>query len=67
MTSEKQINGVASPCVRNCCLEENDVCIGCGRHIDEILAWHQATGDERQDIIELALQRLKQRADRQRR
>ena len=66
MTIENKIDTVASPCVRDCCLDENDVCMGCGRHIDEILVWHQATGDERQDIIALALQRLKQRADRQR-
>lgn len=55
-----------SPCVRNCCLDENDVCMGCGRHIDEILAWHQANGDEREDIIAIAMKRLKERASRYR-
>lgn len=56
----------ASPCVRNCCLDEKDVCMGCGRHIDEILAWHQANGDEREEIITIARQRLDQRKARQR-
>jgi len=52
---------VPSPCVRNCCLDEKDVCMGCGRHIDEILAWHQASGEERESIISIAKQRLEQK------
>lgn len=61
-----QATSPPSPCVRNCCLDENDVCMGCGRHINEILAWHKATGGEREDIIAIALQRLKERASRHR-
>lgn len=52
--------------MRNCCLDEKDVCMGCGRHIDEILAWHQATGEEREAIVLLAKQRMQQRKDRYR-
>ena len=25
-----------SPCIGTCTLNENDICIGCNRHIDEI-------------------------------
>ncbi|MGH8051713.1 MAG: DUF1289 domain-containing protein [Methylococcales bacterium] len=57
---------LASPCVRNCCLDEGDVCMGCGRHIDEILAWQQASNQEREEIILLAHQRLELRAARHR-
>ena len=57
---------VPSPCVRNCCLDEDDICMGCGRHIEEILSWHQADGEEREDIIVLAKQRLELRKKRQR-
>jgi len=57
---------VQSPCVRNCCLDENDVCMGCGRHIEEILVWHQAGGEERENIIAVARQRLLERKNRQR-
>ena len=28
-----------SPCIRNCCLDENDICVGCFRSLDEILQW----------------------------
>ena len=41
----------ASPCVRNCCLDEGDVCLGCGRHVDEILAWHGADAAQRNAIL----------------
>ena len=28
-----------SPCVRKCTLDDDDICVGCFRHIDEICAW----------------------------
>ncbi|WP_245559082.1 DUF1289 domain-containing protein [Arenimonas oryziterrae] len=43
--------------MRNCCLDESDVCLGCGRHIDEILRWQQATAEERTTILGLAADR----------
>ncbi|MDN3685302.1 DUF1289 domain-containing protein [Vibrio sinaloensis] len=27
-----------NPCVRNCCLNERDICLGCGRTLQEIFA-----------------------------
>lgn len=29
-----------NPCVGNCCLSESDICLGCFRHLDEILSWN---------------------------
>jgi predicted Fe-S protein YdhL (DUF1289 family) len=46
-----------SPCVRNCCLDEADVCIGCGRHVLEIVAWNAADAAGRQAILERAAAR----------
>jgi len=46
-----------SPCVRNCCLDDADVCIGCGRHLNEILRWGQADAAERGDILARAAAR----------
>jgi predicted Fe-S protein YdhL (DUF1289 family) len=43
-----------SPCVRNCCLDSDDVCLGCGRKLEEILQWHRASESERKTILELA-------------
>ncbi|WP_460456883.1 DUF1289 domain-containing protein [Arenimonas alkanexedens] len=47
----------ASPCVRNCCLDAQDVCLGCGRRIDEITHWHTAEQHEREAILARAAQR----------
>jgi len=58
--------GVASPCVRNCCLDERDVCMGCGRSLDEIRIWSEAGDSERLRILERAAARRAERAARQR-
>ena len=47
----------ASPCVRDCCLDETDVCLGCFRTLAEILAWHTADAEERRRIITRCEQR----------
>ena len=38
-------DNLASPCVRNCCLDDDNVCLGCGRSLDEIVAWSTADDD----------------------
>lgn len=42
---------VASPCVRKCTLDDDDICIGCFRNIDEICAWGSASNEQRRDIM----------------
>lgn len=49
---------IQSPCVRNCCLDDDDVCLGCGRTIAEITGWHQADDAAKQDICQVAAARL---------
>lgn len=49
---------IEQPCVRNCCLDQQDVCLGCGRVLIEITGWHQASLDEKQRILQRAQQRL---------
>lgn len=48
---------VASPCVRNCCLDKKDVCIGCGRTVDEIIRWGDADDKEKLVILMAANKR----------
>lgn len=48
---------VPSPCVRNCCLDDNDVCLGCGRLLSEILVWRDAPASEREAILLRAAER----------
>ncbi len=45
------------PCVRKCCLNEEDVCLGCFRTMEEICHWNEAGGEERRTILERAGQR----------
>ncbi|MGL4219429.1 MAG: DUF1289 domain-containing protein [Shewanella sp.] len=42
-----QSNSVEQPCVRHCCLDQQDVCMGCFRHLAEILAWRSMTEEQR--------------------
>jgi predicted Fe-S protein YdhL (DUF1289 family) len=54
--SEMPVN----PCVRNCCLDENKTCMGCGRRLAEILEWHHADNYRKLFILNAASQRLQQ-------
>jgi predicted Fe-S protein YdhL (DUF1289 family) len=45
---------VKSPCVRNCCLDGKDICMGCFRHLDEITGWGAMTDNEKKTVLELA-------------
>ncbi|WP_445947107.1 DUF1289 domain-containing protein [Shewanella sp.] len=36
-----------SPCVRQCCLDAQDVCLGCHRTLDDILNWHRLSDTEK--------------------
>nr|WP_246143346.1 DUF1289 domain-containing protein [Colwellia echini] len=50
-----------TPCVRNCCLDEADICLGCFRHLDEILAWRDCSSAEKQNIMKKCQQRSSDR------
>jgi predicted Fe-S protein YdhL (DUF1289 family) len=49
---------VKSPCINVCTLDRAEVCVGCGRHIDEIAAWGSATPQLKLRIVEAARRRL---------
>lgn len=48
---------VASPCVRNCCLNEQDICLGCFRHMDEIMAWQKLNVRAKKEVLNQCLKR----------
>ena len=52
---------VFSPCVRNCCLDEDDVCLGCFRTIEEIIRWGEADDEEKHKILAWAGERQRRR------
>ena len=45
---------VESPCVRNCCLDDNDICVGCLRSLKEITRWSQVDNDSKLIILAAA-------------
>ena len=48
---------IKSPCIKNCCLDTEDICMGCFRHLSEITAWQGASSDKKQQILERAQSR----------
>lgn len=51
---------IDSPCVRNCCLDQNDVCLGCFRTLEEITQWSQIDNSGKQKILRSAQLRREQ-------
>jgi len=50
---------INSPCIRNCCLDTDDICLGCFRHIEEIVIWSKisTTTEKKQQILNNAQER----------
>ncbi len=41
---------IESPCI-SVCRMENEVCVGCGRTVDDIVNWYDMTDDEKQAVL----------------
>lgn len=50
---------VASPCVHVCALDEQDICIGCQRNVDEITRWSRMENAERRQVLQLCHERAR--------
>lgn len=46
-----------SPCIRQCCLNELDICFGCFRALDEITHWAYYSETEKQAVLQQATER----------
>jgi predicted Fe-S protein YdhL (DUF1289 family) len=53
---------VTSPCVRQCCLDEQDICLGCSRSLQEILDWAGLTEEGKAAVLVIAHERKCQRS-----
>ena len=51
---------VESPCVACCRLNADKVCVGCYRHITEIVDWNRRTDDENSAILQQVATRKRQ-------
>ena len=54
---------VISPCVRRCCLDEKEICLGCFRSMSEICAWAGSNSDARRQILKNATIRQQQHSE----
>ena len=41
---------IESPCI-SVCRMENDVCIGCGRTVEEVVEWYNMTDTQKQAVL----------------
>ncbi|MFC1751231.1 DUF1289 domain-containing protein [Pseudomonadota bacterium] len=55
--STSNLDITQSPCIGECELNEEEVCTGCHRSLDEINAWSKACDDERLNILQNVEQR----------
>ncbi len=46
-----------SPCIGECAINEEGICMGCYRSMDEINAWPRADEEERLNILQNVQQR----------
>ena len=53
------MQSVSSPCIDLCRLDvAGELCVGCGRSMEEIAGWQSADDAERRAIVERAARRL---------
>ena len=57
MDNKNDIATVESPCIRNCCLDSNDICMGCFRSLTEITQWTLVNNKTRQEFLKNVFER----------
>lgn len=51
------MSSIEKPCIRECCLNEKEVCMGCFRTFSEMKVWRKVSVEEKRKILEAALRR----------
>ncbi|MBT8138463.1 MAG: DUF1289 domain-containing protein [Gammaproteobacteria bacterium] len=49
--SEQSKIVIASPCIGVCVLDENNICAGCFRNVEEVAKWSGLSNDEKREVI----------------
>jgi uncharacterized protein len=57
MSMSNTDSSAQSPCIRNCCLDDDLTCLGCFRSLDEIKEWGIVDNHRRRIILQNAQQR----------
>ncbi len=48
---------VEVPCIRKCCLNDEDICLGCFRTFEDMKVWRSLTREEKVTVLHLAKKR----------
>ncbi len=54
-------NNIPSPCIHVCTHDTEDICLGCMRSLEEIRHWYTYTDEEKQAVLDRAMQRRKEK------
>jgi predicted Fe-S protein YdhL (DUF1289 family) len=55
---------IESPCIDRCCLDDDDICVGCFRSLDEIKQWSSSSNMQRVVILRKANLRQSEKQSR---
>jgi uncharacterized protein len=50
--TEVETQLIVSPCIRMCCLDDQEVCLGCFRSLDEIRNWQASDNAIRAQVLQ---------------
>jgi len=48
---------IEKPCIRQCCLDKEDICMGCFRRLSDMKIWHKASIKEKEQMLQIASKR----------
>lgn len=51
MNETVELEEIETPCVGQCCLDDDDICLGCFRSLEEITGWAVADNDKRRQFL----------------
>jgi uncharacterized protein len=46
-----ELEEIETPCIGQCCLDDDEVCLGCFRSLEEITGWAVADNDKRRQFL----------------
>jgi len=51
---------INKPCIKKCCLNEDNICLGCFRTFDDMRQWNKANIEKKTRMLKIAQKRKKE-------
>lgn len=45
------MSDINKPCIRKCCLNEDEICLGCFRTFNDMLTWNKASIQDKKEML----------------